>query len=71
MDASFVHCADNTLRTCCVESNNNISLTSADSFLPSEKGNITITYDVTDAYSSYYLAKVSLHFTILGPYMFI
>ena len=51
--------ADNTMHTCCLEPNSNITLTGDNIFLPSETGNITITYDVSQAYTTNYQALVS------------
>ena len=52
--------ADNTMHTCCLEQNHNITLSSEEEELPSEAGNITITYDVTQAYQNNYMALVML-----------
>jgi hypothetical protein len=52
--------ADNTLYTCCKEKNRNITLTDAgDNYLPPEAGNITILYDIVQAYEQNYMAMVS------------
>ena len=48
------------MHACCLEPNKNITLTGDNIFLPSETGNITITYDVTQAYGSSYQAQVRL-----------
>ena len=53
----FVY-ADTTLHTCCVEPSQNITLTGDDIFLPPIPGEITITYDVLQAYTSNYRAMV-------------
>jgi len=50
--------ADTTMHTCCAEPSDNITLTGDDTFLPPIYGDITITYDVTLAYSSNYKAMV-------------
>lgn len=52
--------ADNTMHTCCVEPNRNVTLTDEELLLPSETGNFTITYDVTQAYPGSYVAKVGV-----------
>lgn len=52
--------ADNTMHTCCLEQNHNITLSDGEEQLPSEIGNITITYDVTQAYQNNYMALVML-----------
>lgn len=51
--------ADTTMHTCCSEPNRNVTLTDEEMYLPPEKGNFTITYDVTQAYPGSYLALVS------------
>lgn len=52
--------ADNTMYTCCLEKNRNITLTSdEEAFLPPEIGNITILYDVAQTYEQNYMAQVS------------
>lgn len=50
--------ADATMRTCCLEPNNTITLTSDDTFHTPEYGDFTITYDVLASYSSNYKAQV-------------
>ncbi|KAG0577580.1 hypothetical protein KC19_5G166100 [Ceratodon purpureus] len=49
-----------TMHTCCVEPSQNITLTSDDIFLPPIPGDITITYDVLQAYTSNYRAMVTI-----------
>lgn len=49
-----------TLYTCCQEPSDNITLTGDDIFLPPIYGDITITYDVMQAYSSNYKAMVTI-----------
>lgn len=56
---NIVFGVDNTMHTCCSEPNKNITLTDEEFFLPPERGNFTITYDVTVAYPGSYLAHVS------------
>lgn len=52
--------ADNTMYTCCLEKNRNITLTDdGETYLPEEAGNITILYDVTQSYENNYMAMVS------------
>lgn len=54
------------MHTCCVEPSQNITLTGDDIFLPPIPGDVTITYDVLQAYSSNYRAMVvNLSFTIV------
>lgn len=46
--------------TCCLEKNRNVTLTDdEENYLPEEKGNITILYDVTQTYKENYMAMVS------------
>jgi hypothetical protein len=47
------------MHSCCVEPVRNVTLAD-DGILPSEKGNFTITYDITQAYPGSYLAQVRL-----------
>lgn len=47
------------MHSCCLEPNRNVTLTDEEFLLPSEKGNFTITYDVTQAYPGSYMAMVS------------
>lgn len=49
-----------TMHTCCSEPNRNVTLTDEEFYLPSEKGNFTITYDVKQAYPGSYLALVTI-----------
>lgn len=49
-----------TMHTCCSEPNRNVTLTDEEMYLPPEKGNFTITYDVTQAYPGSYLALVTI-----------
>lgn len=52
---------NNTMWVCCLEKNRNITLSDdEENYLPPEKGNITILYDVTGAYEKNYMATVSI-----------
>ncbi|KAG0576258.1 hypothetical protein KC19_5G067300 [Ceratodon purpureus] len=51
---------NNTMHTCCSEPPSNVTLTDEEFFLPSERGNFTITYDVQQAYTGSYLALVTI-----------
>ncbi len=54
----MVALADSTMHTCCLEQNSNITINSDNEYLPSETGNLTITYDVTQVYEGNYWALV-------------
>jgi hypothetical protein len=52
---------NNTMYTCCLEKNRNVTLTDdEENYLPEEKGNITILYDVTQTYKENYMAMVQI-----------
>ncbi|KAG0631966.1 hypothetical protein M758_1G294500 [Ceratodon purpureus] len=52
---------NNTMYTCCLEKNRNITLTDdGETYLPEEAGNITILYDVTQSYENNYMAMVTI-----------
>jgi hypothetical protein len=69
MVAWVFDCADSTMHTCCLEQNSNITVNSDNEYLPSETGNLTITYDVTQAYEGNYWALVCVpsFFPLLEP----
>ncbi|KAG0621984.1 hypothetical protein M758_3G063600 [Ceratodon purpureus] len=51
---------NDTMHTCCLEPNNNITLTNDDSFHIPEYGDFTITYDVLSTYATNYQAQVTI-----------
>jgi hypothetical protein len=52
---------NNTMYTCCIEKNRNITLTDdEETYLPPEIGNITILYDVMQSYEMNYMAQVTI-----------
>lgn len=54
------------MHTCCLEPNNNITLTNDDSFHIPEYGDFTITYDVLSTYATNYQAQVHFVLAILS-----
>jgi hypothetical protein len=66
----FVLIPDTTMHTCCAEQNTNISINGDDDYLPSETGNLTITYDITQAYEGNYWAQVCTHSCSLRSHFF-
>jgi len=66
----FVLISDTTMHTCCAEKNTNISINGDDDYLPSETGNLTITYDITQAYEGNYWALVCTHSCSLRSHFF-
>ncbi|CAM6044676.1 unnamed protein product [Sphagnum compactum] len=51
---------NSTMHTCCLEQNSNITINSDNEYLPSETGNLTITFDVTQVYEGNYWALVTI-----------
>lgn len=66
----FVLISDTTMHTCCAEKNTNISINGDNDYLPSETGNLTITYDITQAYEGNYWALVCTHSCSLRSHFF-